>query len=455
MPSSIIRDVVCFGPRGRLEGDCLIEDGRIVELGRVTGSAEETIRGEGRWLWPGAIDGHVHFREPGPTHKEDWTSGSMSAVAGGVTSVLEMPNTNPATTSALALEQKRAIAAAKSLCNYGLFFGASPTNSAEYTRIDNVPGLKIFMGCSTGDLLVHREEDLQRVFAAFDQRIGVHAESERLLNERGALYADRNDVAVHSIIRNPETAAEAVRLACKLAIEHERHLHILHLSTQLELDVVKAARQQAQEEGRRTRISCEVCPHHLFLSTSAYDLMGTKVRMNPPLRDERDREAMWQGLIDGHIDMIATDHAPHTIEEKARPYREAPSGVPGVQTMLVLMLDAAFRGLCTYEQVLQWVCQGPANVWGIVDRGTLEVGAFADLVLIDPHMRRKLTDTEQLSRCAWTPWAGRTLTGWPVLTLVGGRLAYRRDDDGPGEIVGSPGIGRELSFHSVESSRAQ
>lgn len=457
-----ICDVVYFGPGGREVGDCLVENGRIIALGDVpapvgNSSSFDTVDGKGRWLWPGIIDGHVHFREPGDAYKEDWTSGSSAAVAGGVTSVLEMPNTRPATTTLENLQAKRAIARSKSLCNYGFFFGASPENSEQYTRAAGVAGLKIFMGCSTGDLLVAREDELERVFATYEQRICVHAESEWMLEKRAAEFAGREDPAVHSQIRSPEVAAEAVRLACRMALKYGRHLHILHLSTQLELEIVQEARGIAREQGLAARITCEVCPHHLFLNTSAYEMYGTRVQMNPPLRGEHDREAMWRALLAGQIDMIATDHAPHSPEEKSRPYRQAPSGVPGVQTMLPLMLDAAFRGICSYEDVLRWLCTGPAEVWGIEGRGRLEVGAHADLVLIDPRMRRTVTDHEQFSRCGWTPWSGRTLTGWPVMTWVGGQLVYHRADheDGraesdSGAIVGRPGTGQELTFKELD-----
>ncbi len=448
-----IRDVVYFGAEGRKTGDCLVNKGRILALGDVSSAFNsfdslEVVDGKGRWLWPGVIDGHVHFREPGSGYKEDWGTGSAAAVAGGVTSVLEMPNTSPPTTTLERLEEKRSLAAEQSLCNYGLFFGASPTNAQEYRQVEGVPGLKIFMGCSTGDLLVAREEELERVFAGYAQRICVHAESERMLQEREAMFAEREDPAVHSQIRSPEVAATAVRLACRLALKYERHLHILHLSTQDELDVVMDAREIAREQELATKITCEVCPHHLFLNTSAYEMLGTRVQMNPPLREEVHRAAMWRALLAGHINMVATDHAPHSPEEKARPYRQAPSGVPGVQTMLPLMLDAAFRGLCNYEDVLRWLCHGPADVWGLEGRGRLEVGAHADLVLIDPRMQHTVTDHEQLSRCGWSPWSGRTLVGWPVMTWVGGELVYRREET-QAEIVGKPGVGQELTFRSV------
>ena len=436
MTSGVLRDAVIFTPQGRVEGDLRIEDGRIVEVGDVGGAPHE-IDLAGRWLWPGAVDAHVHFRDPGAPHKEDFETGSAAAVAGGVTCVFEMPNTKPTTTTIERLQVKRELAAKKSHCNFGLFFGANPTNLDEAQRARNVPGLKIFMGCSTGDLLVHEPDDLERIFAGFDGRICVHAESELRLRAREAAFADRSDPAVHSIIRDPEAAAEAVELAATLARKYRRHLHVLHLSTQLELDVLARVGGQT---------SCEVCPHHLFWDTSAYGEWESFARMNPPLRSADDRTAMWEALADGRIDMIATDHAPHTVEEKSRTYREAPSGVPGVETMLPLMLDAATRGLCTPEQVLEWLCHAPARVYGLVDRHRIEPGAWADLVVIDPSLAREVRDADQFSRCQWTPWRGRVLTGWPVMTFVNGELAYSRDDSGTGTVHDTRG--REVEFAS-------
>ncbi|MFW5966482.1 MAG: dihydroorotase [Persicimonas sp.] len=448
--SLLIRDAVIHTPEETVEGDCLIEEGRIAEIGKVTGTADQIVEADGRWLWPGAIDAHVHFREPGPTHKEDWTSGSRAAVAGGVTTVFEMPNTKPTTTTVERLERKRAIAGQKSVCNFGLFFGAGPDNHDEIhkAQVRGVPGLKIFMGCSTGDLLVYREEDLDAVFAAWMGKVCVHAESELRLRERKEMFEGRTDPAVHSEIRDPESAVEAVSRACRLALDHGRDLHVLHLSTRDELDVIAEARQKVDEHGLASTITCEVCPHHLFLSTDAYEEWGTRVQMNPPLRDESQREAMWEALAAGEIDMIATDHAPHTPEEKDRDYGEAPSGVPGVETMLPMMLDAAHRGECSYGDVLEWLCHRPASIYGVAGRSRIEVGNHADLVLIDPDMQREVRDKDQFSRCGWTPWRGRALVGWPVMTLVDGHVAYRRDDDGPGEIVAEPGLGCEVEFRA-------
>lgn len=443
---TILREAVLFTPQGRVEGDLLIEGGRITEIGSTTAKADREFDLKGKWLWPGAIDGHVHFREPGLTHKEDWQSGSAAAVSGGVTTVFEMPNTVPAMTTLKALEEKRGLAKEKSLVNFGLFFGAGPDNLEEIGQVQGVPGLKIFMADSTGDLLVDKREDLERIFAHYDGQISVHAESQVRMDERQKRYKDRYDPAVHSVIRDAQTAAEGVALAAALALRFERRLHVLHVSTKAELQVLEIAREEALSLNRNAIITAEVCPHHLFLDTSAYDLFGTRVQMNPPLRSSADRDAMWPALHRGELNMIATDHAPHLATEKARPYGDAPSGVPGVETMLPLLLDSAFRGLCEYEQVLDWVAYKPAEIYRLKDRGRLEVGNWADLVAIDPRMMRTVEDNEQRTRCGWSPWAERVLIGWPVKTWVNGHLVYRRDDQGPGEVITDVISGREGEF---------
>lgn len=446
MKTIAIRNALIFTPQGRVEGDLLVEGDRIVEVGDVTGKAQEEIDAQGRWLWPGAIDAHVHFREPGLTHKEDWQSGSQAAVSGGVTTVFDMPNTKPSVVSLKSLGEKRALAGAKTLCNFGLFFGANPDNLEAIKEVRGVPGLKIFMADSTGDLLVDRFEDLEKIFAAYEGQISVHAEDQERMNRRRREFAQRTDPAVHSVIRDDVMAARAVEVATSLAISYERRLHILHLSTKAELQALAAARDEVEAGDNGAVITAEVCPHHLFMDVSAYERWGTRVQMNPPLRSAADKEAMWDALKRGEIDMIATDHAPHRPDEKARPYREAPSGVPGVETVLPLMLDAAFRGLCEYEDVLQWLAHRPASIYGIVDRGSIVVGNLADLVLIDPRMIRTVSDVEQRSRCGWSPWAERDLVGWPVWTMVNGAMVFRREGMGAGKILTDEAVGREVEF---------
>lgn len=446
-PTTIIRDAVLFTPEGRLEGDCLLEDGRVAALGEVTAGADHEVDAVGRWLWPGAFDTHVHFREPGLTHKEDWRTASMAAAAGGVTCAFDMPNTKPSTTTVARLEDKYALIATKALINFGLYFGANPNNLDQILAARELAvALKIFMASSTGDLLVDREEDLDPIFAAFDGQIAVHAESEERLNARIAQYAGETDPAIHSVIRDPEAARLGVEMAARLANRHGRRLHVLHVSTRDEVGALEAGRAQARAEGTGAVITGEVCPHHLFLSTEDYARWGNRVKMNPPLRGEEDRAFMWGALERGEIQMIATDHAPHLPEEKSRPFPGAPSGVPGVQMMLPLMLDAAHRGQCTAEQVLEWLCHAPGRIYGVKERGRLEVGAHADVVLIDPRLRREVTDAEQFSRCGWSPYTGRVLTGWPVRTFVNGHEVYVRDGDSAGEFVRDEPAGQRVEI---------
>lgn len=442
----IIRNAVAFTPTGRLEADLRLEGGRIAEIGSVTGEADATIDADGLWVFPGAIDAHVHFRDPGFPHKEDWRTGSAAAVAGGVTTVFDMPNTDPTTTDPETLAKKRERAASRSRCNFGLFFGATTENADLYSAVDGVPGLKIYMGTSTGDLLVSEHDDLETVFEAWDGLICVHAEDQSRLEERGREFEGRDDPAVHSEIRDPKAAALAVEEACELAVEFERDLHVVHLSTPEELEALVSARARVERQGLDIELSAEVCPHHLCLDTRAYERLGTRARVNPPLRSPEAREAVWEALRDGQIQFVATDHAPHTPEEKDRSYREAPSGLPGVQTMVPLLLDAADRGECSPEDVVDWVAHGPARRYGLVDRGRIEVGAHADLMLVDPDLEREVTADGQYSKAGWSPWEGTRLRGWPVATVVGGELAFRRDGSGPGEVLGEPGLGRAVAF---------
>ena len=444
----IIRDALLYMPDGSTaEGDCLVEDGKIAELGSITGRASHDVDGSGLWLFPGAFDAHVHMREPGLTHKEDWDSGSRAAAAGGVTSAFDMPNTNPSTISPERLEEKYALIGQKARINYGLFFGANPENlQACLDARDAVCALKIFMASSTGDLLVDKEEELDRIFAAYEGRISVHAESEERLLARIAAYKGETDPAIHSVIRDPEAARLGVEMAARLANRYGRRLHILHMSTDAEVSALRAGRAEAAAKNTGARLTAEACPHHLFLNTTAYETWGNHVKMNPPLREEKDRAFMWEALRSGEVDMVATDHAPHSQDEKAKPFPHAPSGVPGIQTMLPLMLDAAHKGWCTPTQVVEWLCHAPSRIYEVEDRGRLEVGFAADLVLIDPTLERTITDQEQHSRCGWSPYTGRTTTGWPVRTFVNGVEVFRREGAGAGDILTDDATGQRISF---------
>ena len=315
-------------PEGTRAADIAVADGRIEAISEPgasfdAGTFDDVIDATGRVVLPGAIDVHVHFRTPGGEHKEDWESGSKAALAGGVTTVLDMPNTDPPTISLEALDQKRKLVGAKARVNHGFFMGATKDNLDAVLAAENVAGLKVYMGSSTGGLLVYEEGPLSRIFENFTGFLAVHAEDEQIILNNSLKYKDAVAPNVHHLIRNHLSARRATERAIGLAKRFDRQLHICHMSTAEELDLVAGANDP--------RITCEVAPHHLTLTDKALDEMGTFAKMNPPLRTDADLSALWGGLADGKISCVATDHAPHTLKEKGGSYWEAPSGVPGVQ----------------------------------------------------------------------------------------------------------------------------
>jgi len=431
----LIRNARVALPDGSLhELDVLCLDGRIERIApSISDAADEVLDGEGqRVLMPGVIDPQVHFREPGGERKEDLGSGSRAAVRGGVTSFLEMPNTRPPTTTQAALDDKLARAARKCVANYGFFIGATPDNLEDINTAGPVCGIKIFMGSSTGTLLVNRDEDLERIFANGSRLIAVHAEDEARIHARQAQFAGRSDPATHSLVRDNECALLATTKALELSKRYRRRLHVLHLSTHEEAELLRSDKPQW--------VSAEVVPNHLFLNIDDYAEQGTLVQMNPPIRTVADNEALWQALHDGVIDIIATDHAPHTLEEKHAGYPNAPSGMPGVETSLPLMLTAMRAGRCTLAEILSWMCEGPARLYRISNKGRIEEGWDADLTLVDLDGYRPVRNEEVFSRAGWSPYAGRDLTGWPSHTIVGGRVVFEhgRVRDGV--------LGRPLAF---------
>jgi dihydroorotase len=414
----LIRNARIALPDGTtFEGDVACEDGRIARIDpAITAAARETIDAAGNLLLPGVIDPQVHFREPGNEHKEDLASGSRAAVRGGVTSFLEMPNTAPPTTTQAALDEKLARAARKSVANYGFFIGATPDNLEALNTVTPACGIKIFMGSSTGSLLVNRPEDLERIFANGTRLIAVHAEDEARIHTRRAQFAGRTDPAVHSEIRDNETARLATELALTLSKKYKRRLHILHLSTHEEVAMLRV--------DKPAWVTAEVIPNHLLLNTGDYARLGTLVQMNPPIRSPQDNAALWAGLHDGIIDFIATDHAPHTLEEKQQAYPNTPSGMPGVETSLPLMLTAMHEGRCTLAEIQKWMCYGPAEAYHIPNKGKILEGWDADLTLVDIERARPVRNEETFTKVRWSPWNGRELRGWPQYTIVNGDVAF-------------------------------
>jgi dihydroorotase len=420
----IIRNGRVFYKGALVDKDIFISDGKIVEH-----CSGEVYDASGLVVLPGMIDGHVHFREPGATQKEDFYTGSRAAAKGGVTTFIDMPNTNPSTTTLDALVQKRELAR-KSIVNYGFYFGATPDNMAEINNAQNVAGIKVFMGSSTGNLLVTDEDALHRIFSC-GKLVTVHAEDENLIKENMQKYAGINDPEIHSKIRSNEVAASAVRKAIEIARAHNTRLHIAHVSTKEELALIKGQKN----------ITCEVAPHHMFLDYGALKTMGNFAKMNPPLRSKEDVEAVWQAINYGTISIVATDHAPHLISEKKQDYLMAPSGVPGIETMLPLMMTAYNDGKITLDQLVRLCSEGPAMLFGIRGKGRIEQGYDADLTIVDLNKAETIKNAEIASKCGWTPFDGFKVRGKVMTTVVNGNVVYNR-----GEFLKS--AGREVQYGS-------
>ena len=403
-------------PGGPAQLDLGIAAGRIAAIGAMP-DAGATLDCRGLDLLPGVIDTQVHFREPGLVHKEDLESGSRAAVLGGVTAVFEMPNTRPNTDSADAIADKLARAAGRMWCDHAFYVGATNSNAAELAELERLPGtagVKIFMGASTGDLLVSDDDRLAAVLASGRRRVAIHAEDEARMNER---MGERvvGDAASHPVWRDDESALIATRRILRLARAARRRIHVLHVTTPAELELLAAHKDIA---------TCEVTPQHLTLAgEEAYPRLGTLAQMNPPIRSGAHREGLWHWLGQGVPDVIGSDHAPHSLDEKARPYPDSPSGMPGVQTLLPLMLDHVATGRLTMTRLIDLTSAGAQRIFGIVGKGRIAVGYDADLSVVDLKRRWTIEDDWLASRAGWSPFAGMTLTGRPVGTIVRGDVA--------------------------------
>ena len=420
----VIRGGEALTPSGRLATDIGVRAGRIAAIGDLrTAAAAEAFDAAGLVVLPGVIDTQVHFREPGLKHKEDLESGTRAAVLGGVTAVFEMPNTRPSTTDAAALADKVARAQGRAWCDIAFFMGASPENADELATLERVPGccgVKMFMGSSTGTLLVSEDADIRRVLASGSRRIAVHSEDEARLEERRGIARDATGPHAHAEWRDAETALRSTRRLLALARAANRPVHVLHVTTADEMPVFAANKDIA---------TVEVTPQHLTLAApEAYDRLGTLAQMNPPIRDEAHRAALWQGLADGIVDVIGSDHAPHSLEEKASPYPDSPSGMPGVQTLVPLLLDHVNAGRLSLERFVDLTSAGPQRIYDIAGKGRLAVGYDADFTVVDLKARRTIENSWIASKCGWTPFDGMRVTGWPRATIVRGVVAMREDE---------------------------
>ncbi len=416
----IIRDGTIVRSTGRLVADIAIEDGKIAYVGgNPAGKAREEISAIGRFVMPGVIDTHVHFRDPGHPEKESWATGSIEALRGGVTTVLDMPNTNPPTLDRATVDAKLAQAAANSVVNYGCWVGASAESIPRINDLWDsgaVCGTKVFMGDSTGSLGV-TPEVLEGVFKKTKGLIGVHAEDQPALEAAQAQWEGTPN-PVHNDVRPPEASIKAVETLIELVKETGREIHICHLSTAGELAALDPYRGDLP-------ITCEVSPHHLFLSTDNAGDLGNLIKVNPPVRTELDRRAMMAALKRGRLDTFGSDHAPHTLEEKQRDYWSAPSGLPGVGTMLPLILGALKNGRLGLELMVSMLSENPARIFGLEGKGSIEEGADADLVLFREGVTTKLTQQMVTCHCGWSPFVGREVGLAPDIVMVNGHISAR------------------------------
>jgi dihydroorotase len=395
--------------------DIGVSDGRIAAIGDLArASAGERVDCRGLHVLPGVIDSQVHFREPGLEHKEDLATGGRAAVLGGVTAVFEMPNTNPQTTSRAALEDKLRRARGRMACDFAFWVGGTHDNVADIPELERLPGaagIKVFMGSSTGSLLVADDAGVLEILRRTRRRAAFHSEDEgRLIARRAERVA--GDPASHPVWRDETAALMCTERLVRLARKAGAQVHVLHISTRQEIDFLSRAKDVA---------SCEATPHHLTLSSEDYARLGAKLQMNPPVRAPEHREGVWRGVSQGVIDVLGSDHAPHTLEEKAKPYPDSPSGMTGVQTLVPIMLDHVAAGRLSLQRFVDLTSAGPQRLFGIVAKGRIAAGYDADLTIVDLKRRETIRDSWIASRCAWTPYDGKTVTGWPVGTVVRGQ----------------------------------
>ena len=427
MKKTLIKNAFVVNEGETKQMDVLIEAGKIAQIKETITADDQTeiVEAEGKYLLPGLIDDQVHFREPGLTHKACIRTESRAAVAGGITSFIEMPNTNPQTTTREELDRKFAIADQDALANYSFMFGGTNDNFEEIKNLDTtqVAGLKLFLGSSTGNMLVDNEEVLRKIFSSTDLVISVHCEDEPTIRKNLAdhieEYGDDIPIEKHPVIRSHEACYLSSSRAIALAKETGARLHVFHLSTAIETDLFDNSIPLAEK-----KITSEVCTHHLWFTADDYAEKGTFIKWNPAVKNTEDREALWAALNDDRIDVLATDHAPHTLEEKQNPYTKAPSGGPLVQHALLALLTAAKQGKITLEKLVEKACHNPAVLFQIAERGYVREGYYADLVLVDFNQQTTVKKEDLLYQCGWSPFEGTTFDATVEKTWVNGSIVY-------------------------------
>lgn len=443
MNKRIIKNGLIVNEGKVIAGDLLIVNNRIERIDGVINepNAEEIIA-EGKYILPGIIDDQVHFREPGLTHKANIATESKAALAGGTTSFMEMPNTRPTATTLSLLEDKYQIAAKSAFTNYSFFMGATNDNIEEVLKTDKkkVCGVKIFMGSSTGNMLVDNRTTLENIFSKLDHLIATHCEDEATIRSNNeafkAKYGDRLTAIHHPLIRSREGCLLSSSMAVDMAKKHNTRLHILHISTKDELDLFTNQIPLEQK-----RITSEACVHHMFFQSEDYHRLGNKIKCNPAIKLESDRSAIFEAVFDDTIDIIATDHAPHTVEEKSAPYLNAPSGLPLVQHSLNIMLDFYHKGKVSLEEIVRKMCHTPAICFKLAERGFLREGYFADIVILDIDREWQVSKDNVLYKCAWSPLEDYRFKGKVEKVMINGSLAFDQ-----GTFV--QGLGARLNFNN-------
>ena len=430
----IIKNGDCYINENFQVTDIGIKEKKIVKIGKIEESSKETIDAKGLIVLPGCIDTQVHFREPGSTDAEDLNSGSKAAILGGITSVFEMPNTNPPTSNLIEFQKKIDLAKNRMFTNHAFYFGATPDNSNELSNLKNLVGccgVKLFAGSSTGDLLVDKEKDIEKIFEHTSKVVAVHSEDEEILNTNKKLIKD-GDVHSHPVWRSEECAISSTRRIVRIAERYKKKAHILHITTKQEIDFL------SQHKGN---ITFEITPQHLTIfAPDCYDKLGTYAQMNPPIRDKSHYDRLWYGVRNNLNDTIGSDHAPHLKENKEKIYPNSPSGMPGVQTLLPIMLNHVNDGKLTIKQLIRLICENPIKIFNIKDKGFIRESFDADLTIIDMNKISTIDNNNIASKCGWTPFHGKKVKGFPVYTIVNGITKMKN-----GSILGEP-EGEPLHF---------
>ena len=430
----IIKNGKCYIDKDLKDQDIAIKEGKIIEIGKINKEAKEILDAKDLLVLPGCMDTQTHFREPGSTDTEDLHTGSRAAIVGGITSVFEMPNTNPPTANKKEFQRKLDLAKNRMYCNYGFYFGATPDNANELADLKDLEGccgIKLFAGSSTGNLLVQHEKDIEIVFKNSSKVVAVHSEDEEILNRNKKLIKD-GDVHSHPIWRSAECAISSTRRIVKIAERYKKKAHILHVTTKDEIDFL------SQHKGN---ITFEITPQHLTIyAPDCYNKLGTYAQMNPPIRDKSHYDRLWYGVKNNLNDTIGSDHAPHLKINKDKTYPNSPSGMPGVQTLMPIMLNHINNEKLTLEQLMNFVCENPVEIFDIENKGFIKEGFDADFTIVDMNKKILIKNENIESKCGWSPFEGIEFKGTPVSTIIAGKIKMKN-----GKILGEP-EGKPISF---------